>query len=73
MHVSPKLAVNGSAAGTAILPVQTFGNYLNENGIWLLSYAEWCKIVGTIWVLLLILEKIGILKLIKRLIAKVKK
>lgn len=65
--------VNGTAAGTAIVPVETFGNYLNVNGMWLLSYAEWCKIVGTIWIAILILEKIGVLKLIKRLIAKVKK
>ena len=72
LHAAPKVTINTGAAGSAIAPSQVFGEYLNTHGVWLLSYAEWCKVVGTIWILLLIMEKIGLFNLVIRLIAKLK-
>jgi len=45
---------------------------LSSNG-WIVSYAGWMQIIGCIWISLLILEKIGVFKLIKYLFEKFRK
>jgi len=45
---------------------------LSQNG-WIVSYAGWMQIIGCVWISLLILEKIGVFKLIKYLFEKFRK
>jgi len=45
---------------------------LSQNG-WIVSYAGWMQIIGCIWISLLILEKIGVFKLVKFIYEKLKK
>lgn len=70
-HLPAKMAANGSAGAATLLPIDTFGQFLNAHGVWLLSYAEWIKVVGAIWISILIIETIG--KYIKKIIERVKK
>lgn len=70
----PKIAtgtVNGGAGAVTLAPQQVFGEFLNQNGIGLLSYSEIIKIIGAIWVSLLIIEYLA--KYIRCLIKKAKK
>lgn len=71
LQLSPKLAINGSAGAATLVPSHTLGQALNTHGVWLLSYAEWIKITGAIWVLLLIIE--SLVRHCKSLIKVVKK
>lgn len=70
-HLSPKIAVNSGAGAATIVPTYSFGQYLNTHGIWVLSYAEWIKVIGCVWISLLIVEFLA--KNIKLLISKAKK
>lgn len=45
---------------------------LSQNG-WIVSYAGWMQIIGCVWISLLILEKIGVFKLVKFIYEKLKK
>jgi len=62
------------AGGLVVYGEATKGNLidLNQNG-WIFSYAGWMSIIGSIWISLLILEKIGVFKLVKFLFEKLKK
>jgi len=42
---------------------------LSQNG-WIVSYAGWMQIIGSVWIALLILEKIGVFRLVKFLYEK---
>lgn len=55
-YLSAKIVANGSAATATIAPSDMFGNYLNSNFIGFLSYAEWMKVVGCLWIILLTIE-----------------
>ena len=45
---------------------------LSQHG-WIVSYAGWMQIIGCVWISLLILEKIGVFKLVKYIYSKTKK
>jgi len=45
---------------------------LSQNG-WIVSYAGWMQIIGSVWISILILEKIGFFKLIKYLFERFSK
>ena len=63
------------AGGLVVSAEATKGGYLNlsDHGIWILSFASWMQIIGCLWISILILEKIGVFKLIKYLYSKFKK
>jgi len=68
--------VSAFGAGSLVVSAEaTKGNYidLSQSGVWILSFASWMQIIGCIWISILILEKIGIFKLIKFLCEKIKK
>lgn len=67
-HLGPKAAVNGGAGAATLTPQPMFGEFLNTNGVWLLSYSEWIKVIGAIWVTILIVE--ALVKHTKSLIKK---
>lgn len=70
-HLTAKIAINGSAGAATLTPSQVFGDFLNTHGVWVLSYAEWIKVIGAVWVSILIVETV--VKHSKALIKKVKK
>lgn len=45
---------------------------LSQNG-WIVSYAGWMQIIGSVWISILILEKIGFFKLIKFIYSRIRK
>ncbi len=45
---------------------------LSQNG-WIVSYAGWMQIIGSIWISILILEKIGVFKLVKFVYSRIRK
>jgi len=45
---------------------------LSQNG-WIVSYAGWMQIIGCIWISILILEKIGVFKLVKFIYSRIRK
>jgi len=63
------------AGGLVVSAEATKGHYVNlsEHGIWVLSFASWMQVIGCIWISILILEKIGVFKLIKHIYMKCKK
>jgi hypothetical protein len=74
-HLAGKIMTNSAAGAATLTPLDIFGNYLNTHGLWLLSWAEWIKVIGAIWVTILIIEtcvKHGrvIYRKIKRIIKK---
>jgi len=63
-------------AGSLVVSAEaTKGHYVNlsEHGIWILSFASWMQVIGSLWISILILEKIGVFKLIKYIYSKFKK
>jgi len=59
--------VSGIGAGGLVVSAEaTKGGLidLSQNG-WIVSYAGWMQIIGCVWISLLILEKIGVFKLVK--------
>jgi len=64
--------ISGIGAGGLVVSAEATKDGLidlSQHG-WIVSYAGWMQIVGCIWISLLILEKIGILKLVKYLFEK---
>lgn len=57
----------GAASGV-IAPTLIYGDFLNTNGFFLLSYAEWFKVVGTFYILCLFTQMFGVTKIIGKLI-----
>lgn len=58
------------AAGGIFVPAYVYGDYLATNGMWHLSYAEWFKVVGAIYIMCLLIQMAGkaIIKIYDRLI-----
>lgn len=68
--------VSGVGAGGLVVSAEaTKGHYIDlaHHGFWILSFASWMQIIGCVWISLLILEKIGVFKLIKYLFEKFRK
>jgi len=68
--------VSGVGAGSLVVSAEaTKGGYIDlaHNGIWILSFASWMQVIGCLWISLLILEKIGVFKLVKYLFEKFRK
>ena len=68
--------VSAFGAGSLVVSAEaTKGGYIDlaHHGFWILSFASWMQIIGCVWISLLILEKIGVFKLIKYLFEKLRK
>ena len=68
--------VSGVGAGGLVVSAEaTKSGYIDlaHHGFWILSFASWMQIIGCLWISLLILEKIGVFKLIKYLFEKFRK
>lgn len=66
--------VSGVGAGGLVVSAEaTKSGYIDlaEHGVWILSFASWMQIIGCLWISLLILEKIGIFKLVKFICGKI--
>jgi len=64
--------ISGIGAGGLVVSAEaTKGGLidLSQHG-WIVSYAGWMQIIGCVWISLLILEKIGVFKLVKYLFEK---
>lgn len=64
--------ITGTAgAMAAVAPTesmnQVMGDFLSSHGFWILTYTEWMKVIGTIWVLCLIAD--FLLRQIRRLLS----
>lgn len=59
-----------AAAGNTALPYNAYTDYLLEHGFWLMNYADWLKVIGGIYMLILILKSIGFFKLCRWLWSK---
>ncbi len=74
MQVKVKQAVEGltgaTAAGNTALPYEAYADYLITHGYWLMSYADWLKVIGGIYMLILILKSLGFFKLCRWLWSK---
>lgn len=59
-HLTNKTIVVAStgvaAAGTTMVPQDQFNEFLITNGYGVLSYAEWMKVIGTVYILYLLLS-----------------
>lgn len=67
--------VSGVGAGGLVVSAEaTKGGLIDitQHG-WIFPWASWMQIIGCIWISLLILEKIGVFKLIKYLFEKLRK
>jgi hypothetical protein len=67
--------VSGIGAGGLVVSAEaTKGGLidLSQNG-WIVSYAGWMQIIGSIWISILILEKIGVFKLVKFVYSRIRK
>lgn len=60
------------AAGSITAPTPLYGSYLTSNGIWLLSYAEWMQVLGSIYVVYLLSKAFANSSVGKKIIGKVK-
>ena len=60
-----------AASGGVVAPTPVYGTFLTENGFWLMSYAEWFKVIGCIYIILLIIGMI--IKAYKHVYEKVRK
>lgn len=67
--------VSGIGAGGLVVSAEATKDGLIDlsHSGWIVSYAGWMQIIGCIWISLLILEKIGVFKLIKFLFEKYSK
>lgn len=59
------------AAGAAIAPSDVFGEYLLTHGIGVLSYSEWIRVIGCLYVLILIAKMAGLGNLVKLVASKI--
>ncbi len=66
-HTTGIVAVGASAAPTPI-----YGYYLTTHGIWLLSWAEWIQVIGSIYVACLLLKWMGVFKGARKLYSLMK-
>jgi hypothetical protein len=67
--------VSGVGAGGLVISAEATKSGLidlSQEG-WIFSYAGWMSIIGCVWISLLILEKIGVFKLVKFLFEKYSK
>lgn len=46
--------VGVGAAGGVLTPMPIYGDFLTTHGFWLMSYAEWMKVVGTVYITVLL-------------------
>lgn len=53
-----------TAAGNTILPYDAYSDYLVTHGFWVMSYADWSKVIGTVYIVVLILKTLGFFKLV---------
>lgn len=44
------------AAGGVVAPTTIYGEFLTTNGFWMISLAEWMKVIGTMYIILLIIS-----------------
>lgn len=68
--------VSAFGAGSLVVSAEaTKGHYidLSHSGLWILSFASWMQIIGCIWISILIIEKIGVISLIKYIFSRFKK
>lgn len=49
------LFLSTSAAGGVVAPTEIYGSFLTNNGLWLLSYAEWMKVIGSLYISMMII------------------
>lgn len=60
------------AVGAAIAPNYAFGEYLMTHGIGVLSYSEWIRVIGCLYVLILICKMAGAGSLVKLVVGKIR-
>lgn len=51
-----QVGLGAGAAGGVITPTQVYGDFLNTNGLWLMSYAEWMKAMASLYIIFLIIS-----------------
>jgi hypothetical protein len=49
-----------AAAGASSAPTPIYGDFLTTHGMWILSYAEWIQVIGSIYVAFLLLKVTGV-------------
>jgi len=54
-HLTTKVT-GVAASGGVVAPTTLYGEFLTTHGLWLLSYAELMKIVGTFYILFLLMK-----------------
>lgn len=59
-----------SAANTAA-PYEIYGDILTTHGFWIMSWASWLKVIGGIYILVLILKFLGFFKLLKWIFSRI--
>lgn len=64
------LVVSGEATKAELLKSEFID--LAHHGVLNVSYTSWMQIIGSVWILILILEKLGLFKLISYLFKKAK-
>ncbi len=47
-----------AAAGATVTPANSYANVLIENGLWALNYADWIRVIGTIYLLVLMAKMV---------------
>lgn len=67
MKPGPKQATEAltgtTAAGTAAAPYDMYADWLITNGLWIMSYADWLKVLGGLYCAILTLKMLGVFKL----------
>lgn len=63
-------------AGAVVVSVETKTNspYINiiDDGFLWFTYADWMKVIGCLWILILILEKVGAFRLLSWALGKIR-
>ncbi len=69
MAIKAKPAIEGTTgtigAGNTMAPYDVYADFLINHGFWIMSYADWLKVIGGIYCLLLILKMIGTFKALR--------
>jgi len=59
-----------AAAGNTALPSEFYTDYLLTHDFLMMNYADWTKVIGTIYVIALLLKTIGFFRLCRWLFNK---
>lgn len=66
-------SVGVSSTGVVVAPEEMFGEFLTTHGVWLLSYSEWMKVLGSIYILFLLIKLLSEVKAVKAIYKFIKR